>query len=1265
MTKRIDHRILQSSSLYAPSSGLTNSHVQQIQSHEGQSSRSLNDMGSDRPHAVPQFRHHAQFHSERPGQALGTQNRGPLITEEDLQRYNVNFTDPGAYQRYQQVLARENSTGETYAKFSSDPYHGQTVQQEPPIELVDSIYNRVLRNEDPRHRNQMPQGAFEGSYLDARNDSNADLRNEDPHHRNHMPQGAFEGSYLDARNDSNADLTETEKALLSRIYKEYGAAHLSAGVPQWSTSLTNGHSVPSSNEVSMSTPSSGPIPTFKTLQEQQTSWMQMFQTLEERHEQEMKHQLRQHKDTIFNIQQRMENELFDQQQQLKHKLKVHKKALEDSSFNSTAESQTPDTYRGEVRSPYISPRQNTDKSPRQAQNRDSTRNPREHSPSWREIYQEVRQSLEDHPPVRRSLDGEFTLAPRESPSQRAHSSPPTLTTPPRTRSPERPRSPRPKSPPRSRLQRSKSPPMSRSSRARSPPRSRSPEMRSPPRSRSPKARSRSPKAVSPPRARSRSPPVSRSYLERMTGDAGEVPPRAGVYSSPMPIRRGKGSQSKVSPSAKPRTPPRNKEIYPLIVSPSMSEKRQSSVLQRELEDRHRERVEQQESFNSELYSSATLSDDVHLSSSTRVGLREKHAKHMADLREYYEKELQGLRQALRASDSDTAIGHKSLQHFVSENESLHHEIGLQREKVSELEDKLSLSDRRNYDIEQKVKALEARAAEYADFYKEAQDKISTFRSTVEELQYRIGEKDDLLEQLRAENNAHKNNLKKAKKVQEDQATYIHRDRTALEKLVEQFQANERERSILKESVNDLENKLYDARTENVEMKRTITKLELENRRLGRENDNLHHKISQGISHTISGSIYNSLNESLAVQQEALALDHRHPSPARPASKPTPTQTNHASSRHHTDHTSSRLHPQSDSHSPTRSQPVSAPYVDNSGLNNSVHQSQENVLNGSFHRSEDTLLVRTPPRSTRSRSQLEREDDLIPVTSPIMRAEEELYRLRDVLRNSPTPSREPAQPKLQKKKFYGSDVVTQSRRADMSPDRRSDNLKLKKKSTPSSPLVKSSKHSKLEPPHSKSRSSRKTTQTLVKDQNGKEDFSSQTRFDVNADNQVPRSPGDGQHNGVVWTNKKPPGGDNSSVTHNEDRKKKKEAVEPTMTVDQMLDRVRAGDYLSRPDWEDKYTSMASKPKASPASPRQPTSREDRIKERLRSIGDLEHRYDDLNTEKRQLESALSRLPSHGKSRKKKEEIEDNLDRVERELGSVRMSLKRYNVLKSTI
>ena len=49
---------------------------------------------------------------------------------------------------------------------------------------------------------------------------------------------------------------------------------------------------------------------------------------------------------------------------------------------------------------------------------------------------------------------------------------------------------------------------------------------------------------------------------------------------------------------------------------------------------------------------------------------------------------------------------------------------------------------------------------------------------------------------------------------------------------------------------------------------------------------------------------------------------------------------------------------------------------------------------------------------------------------------------------------------------------------------------------------------------------------------------------------------------------------------------------------------------------------------------------------------------------QFESQLNKLPSQGHLREK-DRLEAELDRLDKELGSVRMSLKRFHVLKSTI
>ena len=59
----------------------------------------------------------------------------------------------------------------------------------------------------------------------------------------------------------------------------------------------------------------------------QVGWMRMFKTLEEQHQYELQSQYRRHQESIFHMQQEMEDQLFTQQQSLKRKLAAHKEVL--------------------------------------------------------------------------------------------------------------------------------------------------------------------------------------------------------------------------------------------------------------------------------------------------------------------------------------------------------------------------------------------------------------------------------------------------------------------------------------------------------------------------------------------------------------------------------------------------------------------------------------------------------------------------------------------------------------------------------------------------------------------------------------------------------------------------------------------------------------------------------------------------------------------------------------------------------------------------
>ncbi|KAJ7987029.1 hypothetical protein DPEC_G00334520 [Dallia pectoralis] len=77
----------------------------------------------------------------------------------------------------------------------------------------------------------------------------------------------------------------------------------------------------------------------------------------------------------------------------------------------------------------------------------------------------------------------------------------------------------------------------------------------------------------------------------------------------------------------------------------------------------------------------------------------------------------------------------------------------------------------------------------------------------------------------------------------------------------------------------------------------------------------------------------------------------------------------------------------------------------------------------------------------------------------------------------------------------------------------------------------------------------------------------------------------------------------------------------------------------------------------------------IQTRLHSLADAERLFDELTMEKQQIESALSRMPGAGgrvslQTRLDEVALENRLERVNRDLGSIRMTLKRFHVLRSS-
>ncbi|XP_038619107.1 M-phase phosphoprotein 9 isoform X2 [Tachyglossus aculeatus] len=74
-------------------------------------------------------------------------------------------------------------------------------------------------------------------------------------------------------------------------------------------------------------------------------------------------------------------------------------------------------------------------------------------------------------------------------------------------------------------------------------------------------------------------------------------------------------------------------------------------------------------------------------------------------------------------------------------------------------------------------------------------------------------------------------------------------------------------------------------------------------------------------------------------------------------------------------------------------------------------------------------------------------------------------------------------------------------------------------------------------------------------------------------------------------------------------------------------------------------------------------------RIRTLAETERLFDELIQEKQQIEAALSRMPCTGgrmtlQTRLNQEALEDRLEKINRELGSIRMTLKKFHVLRTS-
>ncbi|KAM6984905.1 M-phase phosphoprotein 9 [Aplochiton taeniatus] len=216
---------------------------------------------------------------------------------------------------------------------------------------------------------------------------------------------------------------------------------------------------------------------------------------------------------------------------------------------------------------------------------------------------------------------------------------------------------------------------------------------------------------------------------------------------------------------------------------------------------------------------SSLEDPVVLSL-LRQNLREKHSRHVADLKAYYEAEIRTLREQL------------NLHHLPHNLEKSNCAL---QERCDHLERALTEASRRIQELETKNTLLDRKLVDWTKRYEVAGATVTALRQRLEESKRSGSEKDALHSRLRIRIQQLEEELHAACKGADEKEAKRKREYKMLQDLLGEYDGLRKDLEAVKDKLVSKENKLVSANEEISELKRVIFKLESQVKQLEHEN----------------------------------------------------------------------------------------------------------------------------------------------------------------------------------------------------------------------------------------------------------------------------------------------------------------------------------------------------------------------------------------------------------------------------------------------
>ncbi|KFR08307.1 M-phase phosphoprotein 9, partial [Opisthocomus hoazin] len=597
--------------------------------------------------------------------------------------------------------------------------------------------------------------------------------------------------------------------------------------------------------------------------------------------------------------------------------------------------------------------------------------------------------------------------------------------------------------------------------------------------------------------------------------------------------------------------------------------------------------------------SVTSVEDPVVMSKIRQNLREKHARHIADLRAYYDSEIHSLKQQLEASHKTA-----SSEDLKKINQSL-------ADRCDHLDAALNEASARIKALENKNNTLEKQVADWRERFYAVSNTSKVLQERIEEMRTNNKEKDNTISRLKSRLKDLEEAFEKAYKLSDNKNTRLKEENKMFQNLLGEYESLGKEHERVKDTLNATENKLLDANTQISDLKRTISKLEAQLKQVEHENTLKLRHITEGHLRT---SCTNKLSTSDVSRRKWLIPGAEY---SIFTGQPLEVQESPKDNRLEETYIPSRRH--------------SPPEKDSSQEDSSINtiEKKENEMS-------EAPIIKAFKELQEGKAfkdwgtQTEKEDTSAKTSN--RRQTVGFVETSLVANRSPEKGKDQHRPKRYSSPCgQRSSSLPPSNRKSNTPTRRE--IMLAPVSVTYSP--KRSPKENLSPGFS---------HLLSKNEN------TVTRFDILLDDLE--------------------AGPSSSLQHNNPRKRLQflslddvEGVGHSSCAESINTGKKKATVWDEGSIAQKYEPVPS-----------PSEGDFQYAARMKTLTETERLFDELTQEKQQaniifIEAALSRIPCSGgrmtlQTRLNQEALEDRLDRINRDLGSIRMILKRFHVLRTS-